>query len=378
MHLDRYQRHNLIDWFSQDQVKNTHVAVVGAGAVGNEVLKNLALLGVGAVDIYDFDRIEIHNLTRSVLFREDDIGLSKVETAAKRMRELDPNVFIRTYEGDFWQNLKLRMLQRYSVVISCVDNFEARVKLNLLCRLFGVDLINTGIDSRFASIDYFPFAQAKAVACYECNLPPSAYRRIAERYSCGWLKRVAYTERKVPTTIITSSITGAYAASIALRLGEHNPSQTSYHMMFDTITGYSSLTQLTPNTICPTCSLVQKPVFITSAQNILTSSLLESSIVKEENIVLRTSDQVVTRYRCVNCDAPDSWHIVFDQASKYDDSLSYCQVCRDNSVIVEIKDIFNLRELLGMYYGRKIPAKFLIYESDTMMNIFDLEDMQYE
>jgi molybdopterin/thiamine biosynthesis adenylyltransferase len=85
----RYQRHTLIDWFSQADVKNARVCVVGAGAVGNEVLKCLALLGAGTIDVYDFDRIEVHNLTRSVLFRETDIGRNKAECAAARVRELE-------------------------------------------------------------------------------------------------------------------------------------------------------------------------------------------------------------------------------------------------------------------------------------------------
>ena len=78
---DRYQRHSLIDWFSQAEVAGARMAVVGAGAVGNEVLKCLALLGVGALDIFDCDRVELHNLTRSVLFRESDVGRSKAECA---------------------------------------------------------------------------------------------------------------------------------------------------------------------------------------------------------------------------------------------------------------------------------------------------------
>jgi molybdopterin/thiamine biosynthesis adenylyltransferase len=80
----RYQRHALIDWFSQAEVAGARIGVVGAGAVRNEVLKCLALLGLGALDIYDFDRIEVHNLTRSVLFRETDIGRNKAECAAEK------------------------------------------------------------------------------------------------------------------------------------------------------------------------------------------------------------------------------------------------------------------------------------------------------
>ena len=75
----RYARHRLVDWFDQDEVGAVRALVVGAGAIGNEVLKNLALLGVRHLTIVDLDHIEVHNLTRSVLFRESDVGRSKAE-----------------------------------------------------------------------------------------------------------------------------------------------------------------------------------------------------------------------------------------------------------------------------------------------------------
>lgn len=64
--------YNLLSWFRQDIVRNARVLVAGAGALGNEVVKNLALFGIGHIYVCDFDRIEITNLTRSVLFREED------------------------------------------------------------------------------------------------------------------------------------------------------------------------------------------------------------------------------------------------------------------------------------------------------------------
>ena len=82
--VDRYARHNLIDWFSQPQLAASKVAVVGAGAIGNEVVKNLALLGVGRVDVFDFDQVKLHNLTRSVLLREADVGQAKAQAVARR------------------------------------------------------------------------------------------------------------------------------------------------------------------------------------------------------------------------------------------------------------------------------------------------------
>ena len=89
MHSDRYRRHEQIDWFSQQAVSATRVAVVGAGAIGNEVVKNLVLLGVGGIDLYDFDTVEAHNLTRSVFLRESDIGTGKATAVVQRAAAVD-------------------------------------------------------------------------------------------------------------------------------------------------------------------------------------------------------------------------------------------------------------------------------------------------
>ena len=76
----------LLSWFKKERVKNARVLVAGCGALGNEVVKNLALFGVGHIYVVDFDRIELSNLTRSVLFREEDAHNHsyKAEIVAKR------------------------------------------------------------------------------------------------------------------------------------------------------------------------------------------------------------------------------------------------------------------------------------------------------
>ena len=79
---DRYSRLRLIAWWDQAKLAAARILVVGAGALGNEVLKNLALLGVGTIYLVDFDTIEQSNLTRSVLFRN--------RTAGERRRKRPP------------------------------------------------------------------------------------------------------------------------------------------------------------------------------------------------------------------------------------------------------------------------------------------------
>jgi molybdopterin/thiamine biosynthesis adenylyltransferase len=79
---DRFARFRQIQWWDQGKLANARVLLIGAGAIGNEVIKNLALLGVGHVAIADMDRIEQSNLSRSVLFNASDDGKHKATVAA--------------------------------------------------------------------------------------------------------------------------------------------------------------------------------------------------------------------------------------------------------------------------------------------------------
>src|SRR3954468_12759044 len=92
---DRYSRLRLISWWRQEKLAAAKVLVVGAGALGNEVIKNLALLGVGMTYVIDLDNVEPSNLSRSVLFRAEDGGRAKAEVAAKRGMEINPEVSIK-------------------------------------------------------------------------------------------------------------------------------------------------------------------------------------------------------------------------------------------------------------------------------------------
>ncbi|HEV8187910.1 MAG TPA: ThiF family adenylyltransferase, partial [Pyrinomonadaceae bacterium] len=78
---DRYDRQRLIPWWEQERLAAARVLVIGAGALGNEILKLLALSGVGHIMIFDMDRIEVSNLSRTVLFNETDAGALKAEVA---------------------------------------------------------------------------------------------------------------------------------------------------------------------------------------------------------------------------------------------------------------------------------------------------------
>lgn len=340
---DRYLRHDLIDWFDQARVHASRVAVIGAGAIGNEVVKNLALLGVGNIDVFDFDRIEIHNLTRGVFFREEDVGRSKVEVVAERAGALDPNVTITPIEGDFWDTLGLTRLRSYDCVIAAVDNFEARIRLNQMCALTGVALVNAGIDSRYASVEVFP--SMAGCACYECHLPASAYARIAERYSCGWLKRRGHAERKIPTTTITASFAGALAASAALRLG--GELTQSRRVLFDTLAGSSSVSNLVRQADCVGCGRFESRPRIVPGLPILTAQLTPAD---QRDVAIELSDPIIAAWRCSRCgNESRAAELTGRRASDFDDAITLCERCNAHSVHVEIRDQFSLGELQALF-----------------------------
>lgn len=362
--MDRYARHSFIDWFSQEALTEMKIVVIGAGAVGNEVIKNLALLGVGHVAVFDFDRIEQHNLTRSVLFRESDVGSWKADVAAARARELDPNIEVTAHVGDFWSNLSLRVLKGYNVVFCCVDNFEARIRSNTMCLLAGVDLINLGIDSRFGVVEVFRFSSSTDGACYECGLPDSVYQRMAQRYSCGHLKKVSFVERKIPTTILTSSTAASLGVSMGLRLGSEVECEAT-RVLVDTISGASTRTGLVRNPMCPACGrLPANPALMVCGRHMEKLDLDQDPTT----ITVTFSEPIVTSYRIA-----DHQVTVFKRASDFDDSYASQLADDPGTVDIEIRDQFSFGELIDKFGNQPIPVKFAILEADARSVVFEFQ-----
>jgi molybdopterin/thiamine biosynthesis adenylyltransferase len=372
----RYRRHDLIDWFSQEQVSAARVAVIGAGAVGNEVVKNLALLGCGTIDVFDFDTVELHNLTRSVLLRESDAGRNKAEAVAERARDLDPHVTVRAVPGDFWDTLGLGRLRGYDCAVAAVDNFEARLRLNQLCLIARVNLVNAGLDSRWAAVESFPFAAANDVACYECTLPESAYARVAERYSCGGLRRRARIERRIPTTTITASVAGALAASAALRLGAEAGPQARRRLI-DTVGGAGSASVIERRAGCPGCSLFARPPLVVQIRNRWatwhTGKGLDLESVAGQPVQL--SDALITDYECAGCGPlEEAAQYVGRRAAAFDDGIATCPRCAAPAVRVGIRDTFTVGELMTRFGESRVPARFALAAIDGRTVCFNLEE----
>jgi adenylyltransferase/sulfurtransferase len=215
LRTDRLGTFELISWWEREKVQNAHVLVVGAGALGNDVIKNLALMGVGYIYIVDFDTIEAANLSRSVLFRESDNSRSKAEVAAARAKALNPQIHVQYLNGDVMTQLGLGVVRRMDVVIGCLDNREARLAINRFCYWMNKPWVDGAIQELLGLVRVFVPGQG---ACYECTLTEAAIRDLSLRYSCPLLARQNILLGKVPTTPTIASIIGGIQSQEALKL----------------------------------------------------------------------------------------------------------------------------------------------------------------
>lgn len=138
--LGRYARHITIPEFGitgQEKLKAASVLVIGSGGLGSPVLLYLAAAGVGHIGIVDFDVVDDSNLQRQVLFTVDDVGKSKAETAAKRLKALNPYIKITVHNTAFTRDNALDLIKDYDVVADGTDNFPTRYLVNDACVLAG-------------------------------------------------------------------------------------------------------------------------------------------------------------------------------------------------------------------------------------------------
>lgn len=207
---------NLLSWFKKDKVKNARVLVAGAGALGNEVVKNLALFGVGHIYIVDFDRIELSNLTRSVLFREDDAYNHdyKAVVAAKRAQEINPQIKVTPIVGNLFSEVGFGIYRMVDVVIGCLDSRIARYQLNRLCMRARKTWIDGSIENLTGALRVF----SPGISCYECGLSREEFNIIMLRTGCADVVRSQASAGRVATTPISASIIGAMQVQEAMKI----------------------------------------------------------------------------------------------------------------------------------------------------------------
>lgn len=223
----------LLSWFKQERVKNARVLVAGAGALGNEVVKNLALFGVGHIYVVDFDRIEYSNLTRSVLFREEDAWNHsfKADVVARRAMEINPHIQVTPIVGNLFSEVGFGIYRMVDVVIGCLDSRIARYLLNRLCLRAGKKWIDGSIENLTGTVRVY----SPGLNCYECGLSREEFNIIMLRTGCADVVRAQSQAGRVATTPISASVIGAMQVQEAMKIIHFDNNENSSH--FKTLEG---------------------------------------------------------------------------------------------------------------------------------------------
>jgi len=319
----RYERLEEIAWWDQRKLLNARVLVAGAGALGNEILKNLALLGIGRVIIVDFDTIELSNLSRSILFRAADRGRSKAETAAERLREINPDVQILPVQGDLRWDIGLGVYRRMDVVLAGLDSIGARMAINHRCWRAGVPWIDGGLDELSGMMRVYVPPNG---ACFECNLTDEDYRRVNLRYSCQLLERRGLIEASVPTTPTIAAVIGAWQVQEAVKFIHGRPVAASQGVGYQGLTHAFYIVNYRRRAGCPAHDMIGDVSMLAEASSQLSVDEL-LSVVRSHfgaTAAVELDREIIYRILCPGCGAREDVLLPHHRLSREDRRCPRC------------------------------------------------------
>ncbi len=210
MRNERFARHQLIPGWRQDRLRDATVVVAGVGALGNEVTRILAMSGVGRLILCDHDRVEASNLSRTVLFRDADVGKPKVLAAARALEELAPGCEVDPRPLPLIHGVGLAELREASLVLGCLDSRSARLQLAGRANLVRAPSIDGGTRPWGGEVR---LCLDSAGACYGCSLAPED-RGVAD---VAWSCLDSEDEEAVGAAAPSSALVGAWIAQMAVR-----------------------------------------------------------------------------------------------------------------------------------------------------------------
>lgn len=203
---DRYHALAISSVWELAKVRKARALVIGAGALGNEVCKNLAMMGVRLIVVLDRDVVEAANLSRSIFFRESDHGRPKVEVISERLRQLNPDVEVQSLNGDLDESLGLGVVRRMDMVFSCLDSRMARRSVNRMCEKLRKPWVDGAMENLLGEVAAYLPGEGP---CYECTLTHAERVLIAQAASCRGIAIRNLSMGKVPTTSTMGSIISA-------------------------------------------------------------------------------------------------------------------------------------------------------------------------
>jgi molybdopterin/thiamine biosynthesis adenylyltransferase len=248
MDRDRHDRAKRLGWFDIDKVSHAKVTVVGCGALGNEAVKNLVLLGFKHLTLIDMDKVVGANLNRCLFFSNNDAakGTLKVEAVKMGALALAPEAEIRTH-AEKVEALGERLVNNVDVILGCLDNIAARLHVNGNARKAGVPYIDGATNGLVGKVQVV----SGDGPCLECSMNRSHMKVMNLRQSCTG-EDVSFFTPRLPAEITTTSIVAAVQVREALKLVHGLRGKTMKGVFFyDGMRNETSILEVELNPKCP-------------------------------------------------------------------------------------------------------------------------------
>ncbi len=244
----RYSRHLIlpeVGMAGQKKLRAASVLIIGAGGLGCPIALYLTAAGIGRLGLVDFDVVDRTNLQRQILYGESVIGVPKVEAAAERLKDLNPDVEIETYPERLTSENALQIMSDYDIIIDGTDNFPTRYLTNDAAVILGKPYIYGSIFRFEGQVSVFlsrPFNGFDRGPCYRCLFPspppPGAVPSCAEGGVLGVLPG------------IVGALQAAEAIKLIVGIGEPLIGKL---MLIDTLRMEFKTVRIRRNPNCPVC-----------------------------------------------------------------------------------------------------------------------------
>ena len=302
---DRYSRFRLIPWWEQAKLASCRLLVVGAGALGNEILKNASLLGFRKIVIIDLDRIDESNLSRTVLYRTADIGKFKADVAADAYRLISPEAMVQPLVQNIVHSCGLGVFEWADMIIAGLDNREARLWINRAAWKVNRPWFDGAIEGINGVARVFV---PGVPPCYECTLGEVDWALLEKRMSCNLLALEANEDGKTPTTPTISSIIAGIQVQEAVKMIHGLPTLTGKGYVFEGLNHTSYTVEYTENPDCMSHYTVPDIVHLSGRSRDWTlAGLLDRARADlgADDIVIEFSRDVIQKLVCPSCGAEE-------------------------------------------------------------------------
>lgn len=298
---DRFHSLRLIQWWDQEKIARTKVLVVGAGALGNEILKNLALLGFQQILVVDLDKIELSNLTRTILYRSSDIGRDKASTAAAATNKIYSDAKVHSLHANIIHEVGLGVFGWADLIFGGLDNREARLWINRCAWKMNRPWIDGAIEGINGIARVF---MPGSPPCYECTLGETDWAILDKRMSCNLLTREEIISGKTPTTPTVSSIIAGIQVQEGLKLLHGQSTLAGKGFIFEGLNHNSYVTEYTESKDCLSHEVYKSvlPLNLSSSEttpNILLTLAREKLCTQQ--VQLEFSRDIIHKLTCVKC-----------------------------------------------------------------------------